>query len=161
MKSQNGWPASANRNAIGIKNYIIPGAKRHLSCAEAVAPILVEFAAWFHKYIEPIDKGEIYDDFGYATPKLIPGSNVYSNHASGTALDLNSTKHRWLARKSGFTLRQEILIKGKCKKLSIRWGWTYKTRKDPMHYEFIGTPAEAKAIIARLKLPMPKEGTVK
>lgn len=159
MISQNGWPASTDRKAIGVKNYLIPGAHRHLACAEAVAPILVAFAAWFHKYIEPIDIGE-YDDWGYAAPVVIPGSTKVSNHGSGTAEDLNSTKHRWLARKSGFTPLQEIRIRWKCRALGIRWGWDYKTRKDPMHYEVVEAPAQVKARIVRMKLPMPKEGTI-
>lgn len=156
--SQNGWPASPDRKAIRVKNYLIPGAKRHLACAEDVAPILVEFAAWFHKYIEPIDVGK-WDDWGYHFA-LIPGSPDLANHASGTAEDLNAIKHRWMALKSGFTPLQEIRIRWKCRALKMRWGWDYKKRKDPMHFEFIGTPADAKAIIAKLKLPRPKEGTV-
>lgn len=160
MLSQNGWPASTDRDAIGVKNYLIPGAKRHISCAEAVAPILVEFAAWFHKFIEPIDTGT-YDDWGYAKPVVIPGSSIISNHGSGTAEDINASRHRWLARKSGFTPLQEIRIRWKCRALGIRWGWDYKANKDPMHYEIVENPLQVKARIAKMKLPMPKEGTVK
>ena len=160
IKSQNGWPASADRNAIHVKNYIIPGAKRHLSCAKAVAPILVGFAAWFHKYIEPIDKGEIYDDFGYATPKLIPGSNVYSNHASGTAVDLNSSIHIW-HKKGTFKPVKVVKLHLLLRKYGLRWGGDYKYSTDEMHFEIVENAAQVKARIIKMKLPTPKEGTVK
>lgn len=159
LLSQNGWPASKDRNAIHVKNYIVPGAKRHISCAEAAAPILVELAAWFHKFIEPIDTGT-YDDWGWAKPVVIPGTFVVSNHGSGTAMDLNSSRHHWLSLKSGFTPIQEVRIRWKCRALGIRWGGDFHA-KDWMHYEIIGTPAPVKARITRMKLSMPKEGTVK
>ena len=156
LHSQNGWVAGPPE-LLGIKNYQVEGANRHFSCNPLVAPILIGFAAWFHKYIQPIDTG-VYDDWGYARPVPIPGSNVISNHGSGTAIDINATQHQWRSARSGFTRLQEIRIKWRCRALGIRWGWTYTSGwKDPMHYEIIETPAQVKARIARMKLPMPKE----
>jgi len=152
--SQNGWIAGT-RAELGIQNYQVPGSNRYISCNPLVAPILIEFAAWFHKYIEKIDVGQ-YDDWGYATPVVIPGSNVISNHGSGTAEDLNSTRHPWKSVKSGFSKLQEIRIRWKCRQLGIRWGFDYTGWKDPMHYEIIETPAQVKARIAKMKLPMPQ-----
>lgn len=158
--SQNGWPVSINRKAIGIRNYLVPGANRHFSCTQEAAPILIAFAAFYHRFIQKIDSGP-YDDWGWAKPKLIPGQTVFSNHASGTAIDINATLHQWKAPKSGFSKLQEIRIRWKCRALGIRWGWDYRGGwKDPMHFEIIETPAQVKARIAKLKLPMPKEGTV-
>jgi hypothetical protein len=56
LTSYNGWPASKDPAEIGIKNYPVPGTKRTLRCAEAVAPLLIGFAAEFHALIEPIDE---------------------------------------------------------------------------------------------------------
>ena len=65
LTSYNGWPASKDPAEIGIKSYPVPGTKRTLRCAEAVAPLLVGFAAEFHALIEPIDEGK-WDEWGYA-----------------------------------------------------------------------------------------------
>ena len=154
--SQNGWTASKDRAFIGVKNFMVAGSARHLACASAAAPLLVHFAEWFDSQIEAIDVG-IYDDWGYNFAE-IPGQTVLSNHASGTAIDLNATKHPWKAIKSGFTTIQEAKIRAKCKEVGLRWGWDYVHGfKDPMHYE-VNIPAIAASnLIAKLKLTMPKE----
>ena len=72
--SYNGWPASKDPAEIGIKSYAVPGTNRKLTCAEAVAPLLVGFAAEFHALIEPIDKGE-WDEGGYAFREVTSISN--------------------------------------------------------------------------------------
>ena len=155
--SQNGWPVSADRNAISVKNFQVPNANRHFSCTEAVAPILMEFAAWYHKYIQKIDVGT-YDDWGYATPIAIPGSSFISNHGSGTAIDINATLHQWKAPTSGFNILQVIRIRWRCRALGIRWGWDYSTGwKDPMHFEIVENHAQVLARIVRMRLPMAKE----
>jgi hypothetical protein len=152
--SQNGWQASANRGAIGIKNYIIPGTKRNMTCAKAVAPIFMAFLAEFHRTIEKIDVG-VYDDWGYASPVVIPGSNVISNHASGTAIDINSSKHPWHRRTyKPFKKRKIRLL---AKKYALRWGGDYKNSVDEMHFEIVETPEQVKARITEMKLPIPKE----
>lgn len=153
--SQNGWVASANRGAIGIKNYIIPGTNRNMTCASAVAPIFMAFLAEFHRTIEPIDKGT-FDDYGYATPKLIPGSNVFSNHGSGTAVDINSIAHPW--KRKTYNLVKAIKIRKLVKKYGLRWGGDYSSGwKDEMHFEVVETPVQVKARIKEMKLPTPKE----
>lgn len=153
--SQNGWVASSNKDEIHVKNFQVPNANRHFSCTEGAAPILIAFAAFYHQYIQKIDVGT-YDDWGYNFA-VIPGQSIYSNHASGTAIDINATLHPWKSTKSNFNKLQEIRIRWKCRQLGIRWGFDYKYGwKDPMHFEIIETPAQVKARIASLKLPMPK-----
>jgi hypothetical protein len=116
---------------------------------------LIAFAAEFHKSVEPIDVGT-YDDWGYNFA-VIPNQTDYSNHASGTAIDVNATKHAWKSPTSGFTLVKEAAIDALCKKYGIRWGWRYQSGwKDPMHYEITETPAQVKARITTMKLPTPK-----
>jgi len=65
LTSHNGWRASKDPDEIAIKSYTVPGTKTKLRCAEAVAPLLIRFAAEFHELIEPIDEGAV-DDWGYA-----------------------------------------------------------------------------------------------
>ena len=155
--SQNGWPASADRNAIGVKNFLIDGANQHFAMCSAAAPVLAAFLAEFNKLVEPINPaGAVFDDWGYNFAK-IPNTQDLSNHCSGTAVDVNATKHVWKAATSGYTSMQESMIDGLTRKYGIRWGWRYiHGFKDPMHFEIIETPAQVKARIAKMKVLMPK-----
>ena len=94
LTSYNGWPASKDQAEIGIKSYPVPGTLIKLRCAEKVAPLLVGFAAEFHNLIEPLDVGSL-DDWGYAFRMVRGTTDKLSNHASGTALDLNAASTRW------------------------------------------------------------------
>lgn len=150
IQSHNGWPASRNRKAIGIKSYRVGDLDISLACAEAVAPILVNFALQFHNTVEPIDKGQL-DDWGYAY-RPIRGTTVHlSNHASGTAIDLNATKHP-LGASGTFTKAQEAKIRELCKTFGLRWGGDYEVRKDEMHFEINISPDKAKSLIDELGL---------
>jgi hypothetical protein len=150
IRSHNGWPASQDRNAIGIQSYRIPGTRISFACARAVAPILVNFAKDFHEQVEPIDKGQL-DDWGYAY-RPIRGTTVHlSNHASGTAIDLNAVKHP-LGASGTFSKAQERTIRQLCAQYGLRWGGDYEVRKDEMHFEINISPEKAKRLIADLGL---------
>ena len=157
LHSQNGWVASANRAEIDVHNYLIDGANQHFAMCSKAAPVLGAFLAEFNKLIELINKsGTVFDDWGYHFA-LILNSKDYSNHCSGSAVDVNSTKHVWKSPVSGYTSMQESFIDELCKKYGIRWGWRYKFGfKDPMHFEIVETPAQVAARIIKMKLPMPK-----
>ena len=154
--SQNGWEASANRSAIDVHNYLIDGANQHFAMCSKAAPVLGTFLADFNKLVEPINKvGSVFDDWGYNFA-LIPNSKDYSNHCSGTAVDVNATKHVWKALTSGYTVLQEATIDALCQKYGIRWGWRYlQGWKDPMHFEIIETPAQVAARIIKMQLKTP------
>lgn len=157
LLAQNGWPVG-KRAALHVQNYEINGANQHFAMVPAAAPVLGAFLAEFNKLVELINKtGTVFDDWGFNEMEKIPHSNDYSNHAAGTAVDVNATKHVWKSPVSGYTSMQESLIDGLCKKYGIRWGWRYKYGwKDPMHFEIIETPAQVAARIIKMKLPMPK-----
>ena len=163
MKSQNGWTASENRAEIGVKNYEVAGTSRHLACSSKVAPILCAFASEFHTKVEPIDEG-IFDEWGYAF-RVVRGSDGslhdptmkdLSNHASGTAIDLNASKHP-LGKKGTFNAKQVSAIHALVAKYGIRWGGDYHGRIDEMHFEIVEMPAQVSARIKSMKLTMPKE----
>ena len=150
MISQNGWIASEDQNAIGIKSFAVPGTKIKLRCAEKVAPLLVTFAAEFHAHIEPIDEGAL-DDWGYCFRNVRGATDKLSNHSSGTAIDLNATKHP-LGHAGTFTPMQTVMIQAYCKKYGLRWGGDYKNRKDEMHFEVSVNEAQCAALIEKLNL---------
>ena len=150
MFSQNGWTASEDQNAIGIKSFPVPGTKIKLRCAEKVAPLLVTFAAEFHAHIEPIDEGAL-DDWGYCFRNVRGATDKLSNHSSGTAIDLNATKHP-LGHAGTFTPMQTVMIQALCKKYGLTWGGNYKNRKDEMHFEVSVNEAQCAALIEKLNL---------
>jgi len=147
LTSYNGWPASKDPPEIGIENYPVPGTNRKLKCAKKVAPLLVGFAAEFHALIEPIDEGAL-DDWGYAFRMVRGSTDRLSCHSSGTAIDLNATKHP-LTKRGTFPAEKVPMIKALCKKWGLAWGGDW-TRADEMHFEVAVNEAKAAKIILRL-----------
>jgi len=148
--SYNGWPASKDQAEIGIKSYLVPGTAIKLRCAEKVAPLLVGFAAEFHNLIEELDVGSL-DDWGWAYRDVrnVPGK--LSNHASGTAIDLNATRHP-LGAVGTFELGKIPMLRALTKKYGLTWGGDYKGRKDEMHYEISINAVKVAALITQLGL---------
>jgi len=149
-KSANGWPASADAEAIDIIRKPVPGTDLKLRVAKPVAPLLIAFAAEFHKQVEPIDKGTL-DDWGYAYRKVRGSNTVVSNHSSGTAIDLNAIKHP-LGAVNTFTAEQAATIRRLCRKYGLKWGGDYRTRKDEMHFEIALNPVQVETLIRGLEL---------
>ena len=150
LLSSNGWVASKDPAAIDVKSYTVPGTKLKIRCAEQVAPLLTTFCAEFNQHIEPIEGG-VFDDWSYAFRQVRGSTTALSNHSSGTAVDLNATKHP-LGHAGTFTPMQTVLIRALAKKYGIKWGGDYVGRKDEMHFEIDLTPAKAAALIVKLGL---------
>lgn len=150
LTSPNGWPASEDRKALGIETFTVPGTKIRFACAKAVAPILVSFAKDFHELVEPIDQGQL-DDWGYAFRQTRGSDKILSNHASGTAIDLNAIKHP-LGKSNTFNKHQRNTINLLITKYGLTWGGNYKRRKDDMHFEIALNQNEVKQKIKQLGL---------
>jgi len=133
--SQNGWPASQDKAAIGIEDPKVPGTNVDFPQGIRkgdVTTILMYVAEQFHKHVEPLVDG---DCWGYFY-KFIEGSTTVSNHASGTALDLNAPKHP-MGKAGTFNASQVAKIReilAFCEG-AVRWGGDYSVRKDEMHFE--------------------------
>jgi len=148
--SFNGWPASKDRAEIGIKSYAVPGTTLYIACAEKVAPLLVNFAADFHRLIEDIDNGTL-DDWGYCYRMIRGSTDKLSNHSSGTAIDLNARLH--ILGKSGtFPEGKVPMLQVLCRKYGLKWGGDYMNRKDEMHFEIALDAAKVAALITKLGL---------
>lgn len=132
--SQNGYVANTPHL---IRTFEIPRCERHIMLRQgAPGLVLVHFATWYDRKIERLDQGQ-WDEWGYAE-RDIRGSDEVSNHASGTAEDLNATLHGLgtppsasLSRKQIGAIRHRLRLYDGC----IRWGGDYSGRQDPMHYE--------------------------
>jgi len=149
LTSSNGWPASKNREEIGVKSFQVPGTTLKLQCAEACAPLLIGFTAEFHELIEPVDEGKL-DDWGYAFRDIRGMTGKLSNHSSGTAIDLNAPKHP-LGKVGTFPNEKVPMIRALAKKYGLIWGGDYRSRKDEMHFEIALPPAKVAALIAKLE----------
>ena len=150
MNSQNGWPVLEARHTY---KWVIPEVGRHLVLAPGPAGfLLAHLALWFHEQLQPLDGG-VWDDWGYAVRMVRGSSSTVSNHSSGTAVDLNATKHP-LGVRNTFTLDQEREIRarlaGRYAK-AIRWGGDYQSRADEMHFEIVGSTADVLALARTLR----------
>jgi hypothetical protein len=97
--------------------------------------------------------------WGYAC-RAIRGSNTASNHSWGLAIDINAPTNPMLYGKPGW---QALHDAGRTdmpawmpplwNQYGFRWGGDYASRQDAMHYEFMGTPADAAAETAKITQP--------
>jgi peptidoglycan hydrolase-like protein with peptidoglycan-binding domain len=144
VASQNGWRAN-DRSVITSIN--VPGGKLAVR-AGAIATIFSHLVHRFHNEVENL----IWPgNWGYAE-RVIRGGTALSNHASGTAIDLNAPRHP-LAKVNTFNPQQV----GRINEIVafyegvIRWGGTYNGRKDEMHFEINDgvTESQVAAIAAK------------
>lgn len=147
--SQNGWPVIGS--SAQCKKWVIPGTGRHLILAPgAPGLVLAHFALWFHEKIEPLNTGE-WDDWGWAY-RPIRGSSTISNHASGTAADLNAVKHP-MGRSNTFSAWQRTKIKFRLRtkyRGAIVWGAKW-SRPDDMHFELSSDQRRVSRVAADLR----------
>jgi hypothetical protein len=152
MESQNGWQVLPT--ASDTTRWVIPGTGRELNLAPGPAGfILVHLADWFHDRVERLDLG-VWDEWGWAY-RAIRGAETWSNHASGTAEDLNATRHPLgVAVADTFTATQVRRIRRRLRLYRglIRWGGEYKFRPDGMHFEVTGAAAPVRALARMLRL---------
>lgn len=146
--SQNGWPAN---NVSLTKVWTIPDTQRTIRLEKGDAGyLLTHFAAWFDKNVEDIEAGQL-DDWGYAE-RPIRGGTELSNHASGTAIDLNALKHG-LGAVNTFSPanRDKIRTQLRVYEGAIRWGGDYTGRKDEMHFEINASANVVGRVASRLR----------
>jgi hypothetical protein len=97
-----------------------------------------------------------WDEWGYAFRDVrgVPGK--LSNHASGTAIDLNATKHP-LGKVGTFPADKVPIIRALAKKYRLAWGGDYRGRVDEMHFEVCVNAKKA----AKRILKLSKEGNTR
>lgn len=142
--SQNGWPA-LEANSSKLYTWVIPaknGTFKLRMRNGSAGFLLAHFALWYSEVIEDVTQGKILDDWGYAYRQIRGQSTGLSNHSSGTAIDLNATKHPLAKVRSGIFARktvQDAMHKrlSSVYKGAIRWGGDYHNRKDEMHDEIV------------------------
>ena len=149
--SQNGYTANdLSRTQV----WTIPGTVRTVRLRfGSPGELLTLWAAWFHEEIEDIEVG-VFDDWGYAERPIRGSSTTLSNHASGTALDLNATRHPLgVPTTRTFTDAQIRKIRARLRDFDecIRWGGDYTGRPDAMHFEINASVEKCDATLKKLK----------
>lgn len=147
--SQNGWPVASRDQmdeapiygTVKVPNGVLEG---------DVATVLRWVADLYHHNVEPLIPGTCW---GWLV-KPIEGGSTISNHASGTAIDLNANQHNIGDPASDSMSAAQVRA---CHAIVaaaggvIRWGGDYKGRPDPMHWEIVGTRAEVAALAKQIR----------
>jgi len=144
-KSQNGWPAHPDPDVVNLEQMTIPlqgGKSVTLLLRKETANSLVEMVKWWDANVEPVNPG----DTGSYNYRPIRGYSQLSNHASGTAIDINGSRHK-LGARGTVSPALAVAITAKAKSLGLRWGGTYEGRVDEMHFE-VNTPPPTEAVAA-------------
>jgi hypothetical protein len=134
-RSANGW--TAYRRDL-ISTFVVPGTSVRLPLRTQYAgPLLIAFAHAFHLRVEPLRAGWCW---GYAPRKIRGSVSRVSNHASGTAIDVNAPRHP-LGARGTFTAAQTAEIRRLVRLTggALRWGGDYAGRADEMHLEVVTT----------------------
>src|SRR5688500_1265797 len=145
VTSQNGW--SANDRGV-IASYSLPGGRVALRAGD-VSVVLLWVANQFHQRVERLVWPGIW---GYAERTIRGSSTTLSNHASGTAIDLNAPRHP-LGVRGTFsaaqvrTIHDIVAFTGG----AVRWGGDYTGRPDDMHFEINTGAAGVKAAADRIR----------
>lgn len=132
LRSQNGWGPANDPSVITYwrsSNGTLLSSRRG-----DVTTVMRWVAERFHADVEHLHHGWCW---GYA-PRLIRGSSSVSNHASGTAIDLNAPAHPLGTNPRANYSRKQIRRIRRIVRRSkgvIRWGGDYHGRKDGMHFE--------------------------
>lgn len=139
--SQNGWtaPAPSLANLSWITGKVRAG---------DVYVVFNYLCTRFNAEVERINKSW---SWGYAF-RPIAGTSTLSNHASGTAVDLNAPAHG-LGLTGTFSAKQAAAIRQILADLEgiIRWGGNYRGRKDEMHFGVNTDAATLHAIAVKIK----------
>lgn len=138
--SQNGY--SANDRSL-IARYTVPGTTLKIALRKGdVSVVLLEYLRRYHSEVESLYHNP-QDLWGYAERTIRGSSTTLSNHASGTSVDCRATRHglgmTGTFKPSELDALNRILrdFRG-----VLRHGKDFRSRKDPMHAEIVGTPAQ-------------------
>lgn len=151
MKSQNGWTAGTPAQIGGLDPSPVPGTSVRLPQGIRkgdVATVLLHVAQQFHRTVEPLHAGWCWGYFH----KHIEGSATLSNHASGTAIDLNAPNHP-MGKANTFTASKQAAIRAILRYCDgvVRWGGDYSGRKDDMHFEIVGSAADVARLARKIR----------
>lgn len=148
--AQNGWSASSNKATIGVDaNFNVDGVKFPGGVKSGdVATVLHYVAEQFHRRVEKLVDGWCW---GYAYRDVRGGASL-SNHSAACAIDVNAPNHP-LGKRGTFTPAEVYEIKKILAEVGgvVRWGGSFVSRADEMHFEIVGDHAAVASAAAVLR----------
>lgn len=151
--SQNGYRALPDSSECA--KWVLPlkgGSARHVILKQGHAGfVLACLVTWFDRRVEKVNSGQ-WDEWGWAYRTVRGQTTGLSNHASGTAVDINATQHP-LGVRNSFTSNKAALIRRKMRRWKnvIRWGGDYVSRADEMHFEINAGTEQVRKLAKRLR----------
>jgi len=153
--SPNGFPVSASAAAIRVVAATVPGTSVRLPVRSGeVTTLLIHVARRFHQAVEPL---VVPGCWGWAYRQNVNSPGTWSNHASGTAIDLNAPRHP-NGSANTFTRAQVAAIRvilDECRGV-VRWGGDYARTKDEMHFEINVQPSDPRLVGAAINIRDPQ-----
>lgn len=150
--SQNGYsvPLSGKTRSATLTQITVPGGKLEVRKGD-VATIFKWFATYYNAHVQTLHWP---GNWGFNVRPVRGQITGYSNHASGTAIDLNAPLHPQGTRAtSNFTAAQIAEVRRMLAYCGgvIRWGADYTSaRPDPMHFEINASPARVHALALKI-----------
>jgi len=142
-KSINGWAVIESRSDKRLKTLTVPGTERKLTMHEDVVALFCALAADYHKEVAPLRAGEC-GAYAYRKARM---ADAYSDHSSGTAIDLNWNHEGAMGPNGGMKKKMTPEQIKACAKIKKRykvviWGgdkarggdYGKPENWDPMHY---------------------------
>lgn len=135
-KSLNGWTVLLPTSRL-LATGTVPGTNRRLTLRKACLPLFLALAYDYDAWVREIDIGTV-DEGGYAY-RQSNGSLGWSNHASGSAVDINWSKEgaQRITNKVFWSDPQHQKAMETIKKCyQVGWGGDWHgSFWDPMHFE--------------------------
>lgn len=156
--SQNHWPAldTSARQGQYLHTWVIPAHNGEFKLRlrkGSAGFLLAHMALWLSESVEDATLPGVADDWGYAFREVRGFSATLSNHSSGTAMDINATRHP-LGKRGTFAARQMRKIRGRLHwaayRGTIRWGGDYHNRADEMHFEINASLHQCEGVAKKL-----------
>lgn len=119
----------------------------HKKCVPAFKSAFEKIWNYYGQDQRIIDELHISRTAGTYNKRFVRGSDSkWSNHAYGSALDLNAEENGFNAKS---TIPRPVIAAFKSEEM--RWGGDYKSRKDPMHFECCASGEPARTFEQWLK----------
>lgn len=143
-KSQNGWTVNPSNMTHMWVNGVNFGGVRSGDVFTVLQYVATRFAADVERLID--------GQCGGYNPRKVEDSDVWSNHASATAIDCNWQRHP-RGKRNTFSSGQVAKIRELltyCDGI-VHWGGDFTTTVDEMHFEIHGNAAAVKALADTIK----------
>lgn len=133
--SINGWTVITDPASSDLASEWIPRTTIKIKGHKHVLPLFLALAAEYGHTVAPLRKNEC----GMWNPRKARMANAWSDHASGTAIDLNWNHEGAMGKNGGMksmSSQQVSACRALAKKYHLLWGGDYHnpTAWDPMHF---------------------------